>query len=425
MIHLTLKRLALISAVMFVSLSLKAQDTVQYVVPNRTNDQSQYKKPYVILISADGFRYDLAEKYDAKFLNEMSRGGVRAESMKPSFPSLTFPNHYSIATGLYPSHHGIVDNTFYDKKKNQVYSIQNRKAVSDSSWYGGIPIWVLAEQNKMLSASYYWVGSECAIDGYFPTYYFHYNQSIAIDRRVETVKSWLQLPDSIRPHLITFYLPEVDHAEHKFGTESTQTEQAVRFVNNAVRKLYEACASTNLPVNFIFLSDHGMANMDLDNPVTLPINIDTSEFKMTYGSTTVHLYAKDKKYIEPVYKQLKDKAEENGYQVYLANEIPERWHYAAKDDRYDRIGDIFLTPTHANRGFSIKGRKQSAGQHGFDNAFPEMQAVFYAWGPAFKEKKTIGNFENINVYPLIAKILGLPITEKIDGSLQVLEGILK
>lgn len=420
-----MKRLLILSSIVLFSFNLQAQDTIQYVVPNRANDTAQYHKPYIILISADGFRYDFADKYHAAFLTEISRGGVRAESMKPSFPTLTFPNHYTIATGLYPSHHGIVDNTFYDKKKNQVYAIRNKKAVKDASWYGGTPIWVLAEQQKMLSASFYWVGSETDIKGLFPTYYFHYNESIPMDRRIEIVKDWLQLPDSIRPHLITFYLPEVDHAAHKFGPESKETEQAVQVVDSAIRKLYHACTETGLPVNFIFLSDHGMVKMDTDNPITLPIKVDTSEFKMTYGSTTVHLYAKDKKYIKPLYNKLKNKAGENGYNVYLSDDIPGKWHYSASDDRYDRIGDIFLTPAALSKGFSFNGRKSAVGQHGFDNDYKEMQAVFYAWGPMFKNNKTIDAFENVDVYPLIAKMLGLSITEKIDGKPEVLEGILK
>lgn len=425
MLPYNFKKLALFSLCVLTLYNAKAQDTLQYVVPNRVNDTSQYNKPYVILISADGFRYDFADKYHATFLTEVSRGGVRAESMKPSFPSLTFPNHYTLATGLYPAHHGIVDNTFYDKVKNQIYAIRNKKAVKDSSWYGGTPIWVLAEQQKMLSASFYWVGSESNIKGFLPTYYYHYNEAIPIDRRIETVKNWLLLPDSIRPHLITFYLPEVDHAAHKFGPESIQTEQAVQFVDSAISKLYHACNETGLPVNFIFLSDHGMVTMDTENPITLPVKIDSSEFKMTYGSTTVHLYARDKKYIKPLYKKLKSKSDKYGYQVYLADDIPERWHYSAKDDRYNRVGDIFMTPAALSKGFSFNGRKLAAGQHGFDNDYKEMQAVFYAWGPEFKEHQTIGNFENVNVYPLIAKMLGLSITEKIDGKAEVLENILK
>ncbi|MCB0709897.1 MAG: alkaline phosphatase family protein, partial [Chitinophagaceae bacterium] len=164
---------------------VQAQDTTQKIIAGRSNASEQMQKPYLILISADGFRYDLAEKYNATFLKTISAGGVKATSMKPCYPSLTFPNHYSIITGLYPSHHGIVDNSFYDKMRNQFYSIRNKKVVEDPSWYGGTPLWVLAERQKLLSASFYWVGSESHIDGVDPTYYYNYNEAISIDRRIE------------------------------------------------------------------------------------------------------------------------------------------------------------------------------------------------------------------------------------------------
>jgi len=399
-----------------------AQDTTQYIIPNRENSPGQEQKPYVILISADGFRYDLAEKYDAGFLKKISSEGVKALSMKPCYPSLTFPNHYSIITGLYPSHHGIVDNTFYDKKRNQFYRYRNKKAEEDPTWYGGVPLWVLAERQKMLSASFYWVGSESHIDGIDPTYYFRYNEAIPIDRRIEILKEWLQLPPDKRPHFITFYFPEVDHTEHHYGTNSPETRAAVQFIDHSVQKMNEMCAKLNLPVNFILVSDHGMTNMDTLHTIPRPSVIDTSKFVIAAGTSLVHLYAKNKKDIKPTYKKLKAVARD--YDVYLATNTPKRWHYRKKDDRYHRIGDILLVPN-LPKGFSFSGRKISYGEHGFDNSLPEMQATFYAWGPAFKEHYVINNFSNINIYPLIAHILGLNIDSKIDGKFKVLEGILK
>ncbi|HET7117743.1 MAG TPA: ectonucleotide pyrophosphatase/phosphodiesterase [Hanamia sp.] len=401
---------------------IHAQDTTQHIIAGRENSAIQEQKPYLILISADGFRYDLAQKYDAQFLKKISSEGVKAVSMRPCYPSLTFPNHYSIITGLYPSHNGIVDNTFYDKKRNQFYKIRNKKAVEDPTWYGGVPVWVLAERQKMLSASFYWVGSESHIDGADPTYYFNYNEAIPIDRRIEILKEWLQLPEGKRPHFITFYFPEVDHAEHHYGTNSPQTRAAVQFVDHSMQKMNEMCAQLHLPVNFIFVSDHGMTNMDTLHTIPRPSVIDTNMFIIAYGTAIAHLYAKNKKDIKPAYRKLKAVAKD--YDVYLATRIPKRWHYRKKDDRYHRIGDILLVP-HLPEGFSFSGRKISYGEHGFDNYLAEMQATFYAWGPAFKQHYEIGNFANINIYPLIAHVLGLNIESKIDGKFEVLKGILK
>lgn len=409
-------------SIIFFSHTLFAQDTTQYIIPGRVNAPGQQQKPYVILISADGFRYDLAEKYDAEFLKKISSEGVKAASMKPCFPSLTFPNHLSIITGLYPSHHGIVDNTFYDEARGQFYRIRDRKAVEDSTWYSGVPLWVLAERQKMLSASFYWVGSESHVHNTDPSYYYSYNEAISIDRRIEILKQWLQLPEDKRPHFITFYFPEVDHAEHRYGTNSTQTKDAVQFVDHSVAKMNEMCTQLNLPINFIFVSDHGMTDMDTIQTIGMPAAIDTGKFIIAYGTTTAHLYAKDKNDVKPTFKKLKAAAKD--YDVYLTNKTPKRWHYGTKDDRFNRIGDILMVP-HFDKGFSFSGRKISYGEHGYDNSFPQMQATFYAWGPAFKTHYEIENFANINIYPLIANILGLTIDSKIDGKLKVLKGILK
>lgn len=408
---------------LFMPVCLAAQvDITQHVVPGRSNSAQQQQKPYVILISADGFRYDLADKYNATHLQQLRSSGVAAKALIPSYPSLTFPNHYTLVTGLYPSHHGLVDNSFYDKKRDESYRLGNRKAVEDSSWYGGTPLWVLAEQQQMISASFYWVGSEAAIKGIRPTYYYRYNDSIDIDARIQDVKNWLTLPEDKRPHLITFYMSEVDHAEHMYGPNSKQTEEAVHFIDESIGKMVRMTDSLKLPVNYIFLADHGMLTADTMNLMPKPAALDTTKFKMPDGDVLIHLYANNNKDIQPTYEALKKEAVD--YDVYLAGEVPARWHYGAADDRYQRIGDIILVP-HAPKSFSFRKRRPLLGKHGFDNAIPEMQATFYAWGPAFKKQLQINAFENVNVYPLVAQILGLKITEKIDGSLDVLKPVLK
>jgi predicted AlkP superfamily pyrophosphatase or phosphodiesterase len=401
---------------------LVGQDTTQHIVPGRLNAETQESKPYIILISADGFRYDLAEKYNASNLLRLSKQGVAASYMQPAYPSLTFPNHYSIITGLYPAHHGIVDNTFYDKEKKEIYSIRNKKAVGDSSWYGGTPLWVLAEKQRMLSASFYWVASESAIQGVRPTYYYIYNDIISIDKRIEVVKNWLQLPEGQRPHFITFYFPEVDHQEHLHGPDSKEAADAVQFVDQSVEKLVEAIDPLGLNINFIFLADHGMMKVDNENPMPLPAVVDTTKFIITPGNAILHLYAKDKKDIQPTYQALRKEAKD--FDVYLATDMPKKWHYSKKDDRYDRTGDIILVP-HPPKIFSLTKGHVPIGEHGFDPSITEMHAVFYAWGPAFRKNTTIEGFENVNVYPLIAKILELKITGQIDGNLKVLRPIIK
>jgi predicted AlkP superfamily pyrophosphatase or phosphodiesterase len=415
-------RLTLLAGFLLFSMGVFAQapDSTQIVIPGRSNSPQQAQKPYVILISADGFRHDLADKYQATHLQALRAKGVAAVSMTPGYPSVTFPNHYSLATGDYPAHHGLVDNAFFDSQTNRFYGIRDSKAVTDSSFYGGTPIWVLAEQQQMLSASFFWVGSEAAVDGIRPSYYYRFNDKISPDTRLKAVKDWLTLPEAQRPHLITFYLSYVDHAEHFYGPDSREAEDAVHLVDDCIGRMTRMVDSLHLPVNFIFVADHGMATVDSLHPIDLPY-IDSSRFVVAFGGTMIHLYAKDQSAIGPAYVKLKEFAD--GYDVYLPAETPTAWHYRIEDDRYNRIGDILLV-AHYPRVFQGRNRIP-AGEHGYDPAISEMGATFYAWGPAFRKGMTIPAFDNVHVYPLIAKILGLNITEPIDGSEKVLDGILK
>jgi len=401
----------------------RAQDSTQQIIPGRTNSTAQQQKPYVILISADGFRWDVADKHHAVNLIALRQGGVAAERMIPSYPSVTFPNHYSLATGLYPSHHGIVNNTFYDPEKGRGYRISDRTAVQDSSWYGGTPIWVLAEQQQMMSASFFWVGSEAAVDGVRPSYFYYFNDKISMDSRLRTVKEWLTLPEERRPHLILFYMSQVDHAEHLYGPGSREAEEAVHLVDDIIGRMTQMVDSLRLPVNYIFVSDHGMAAIDTLHGLTLPASIDTAKFTVSGCETLVDLYAHNKEDIAAQYAALK-KEKPDGWDIYLPDETPARWHYTSGDDRYGRMGNILLAAQHPRMLFTHDHRVLP-GEHGFDNILPDMGATFYAWGPAFKKGVNIPPFENVNVYPLIADILGLTLPGEIDGKMEVLKGVIK
>ncbi|TAJ56646.1 MAG: alkaline phosphatase family protein [Chitinophagaceae bacterium] len=399
-----------------------AQDTTQQIIHGRSNHPSQYNKPYVILISIDGYRADFTEKHGARFLQTVSQMGVRAEYMTPSFPSLTFPNHYTLVTGLYPSHHGLVDNSYYDTRRQQFYGMGDKQQVADGSWYGGTPLWVLAEKQQLLSASFYWVASEADIQNTRPTYYYNYNEQIGMADRINTVKNWLGLPEEKRPHLITFYFPQVDHDAHMYGPDDSRVTTTVQFIDSSINALQQTLQPLGLPINYIVVSDHGMTAVNNNTPLPLPKAIDTSNFLIPRGDALLHLYAKDTTTLAATYEALK---KEPGMNVYRLNETPAHWHYRAADDWHERLGNLILEPRLPNI-FNITNRKTSPGKHGFDNHHPDMRASFMAWGPAFKTGLRINGFENIHVYPLIANLLGLKYEEKeIDGRAEVLKGILK
>lgn len=397
-------------------------DTAQIVIPNRVNAAQMLDKPYVIMISADGFRYDYAQKYHAENLLKLSENGVKAKGMYPSFPSITFPNHWSLITGLYPSHHGLVDNFFYDYKRKEFYEMSSAKNAEDGSWYGGTPLWSLAEKQGMLSASMHWVGSASDAGGIRPTYYYHYFEKFSPQEKVERVVDWLKLSAEKRPHFITLYFPEVDGNGHKYGPESDETESAVHLVDNAVGNLVKEVNALGLKnVNFIFVSDHGMIRVENDKPLEIPeILLDKNRFDIFNSQTLLRVVVKNKSEIKSVYKELKSKKTAD-YEVVLDKRLPRKLNYATRDDRYNRIGDILLIPN-APKIFLEKGKTTKNGKHGY-NPFttPEMKATFYAWGPKFKQHLTIDEFRNVNVYPIVAEILGLKITEPIDGNIKVLK----
>lgn len=404
----------------------KSADTAQVVVPNRTNSAIAKEKPYLILISADGFRYDYAKKYNAENLLKLSKQGVSAKAMLPSFPSITFPNHWSLITGLYPSHHGLVDNFFYDYSRKEFYAMSKKENAEDGSWYGGIPLWSLAEKQGIVSASLQWVGSASEAGGARPTYYYHYHEKFTPEEKISKVINWLKLPEGVRPHFISLYFPEVDAVGHHYGPESEETKNSVKLVDTAVGNLVKKVNELGLKnVSFIFVSDHGMIKVDKENPLSIPeILLDKERFDIFNSQTLLRVIVKNPNEIESVYHQLKD-TNSDDYKVILTKRFPRKLHYGTKDDKYNRIGQILLVPN-APKIFLEKGKSTSVGKHGYNpRKTPEMKAVFYAWGDVFKNNLEINEFSNVNVYPLVAEILGLKITEPIDGKVSVLKKTLK
>jgi predicted AlkP superfamily pyrophosphatase or phosphodiesterase len=387
-------------------------------VPNPPNAAAQRSKPYVVLVSLDGFRYDYVERYGAKNLLDMALRGVSApKGMIPSYPSVTFPNHWTIVTGLYPEHHGIVANNFYDPARKEKYSYADAKTSGDGSWYGGTPLWVLAEQQGMRSACFFWPGSEAEIQGKRPSYYLHFDDKFPDEKRVEQVLAWLRLPVKKRPHFITLYYANVDHAGHAYGPDAPATGEAVRLVDDMIGKLSEGIEKLGLPVDLIVVADHGMETAKGDW-IALDKWADLSPFE-TSGPL---LYAKSEADAEKAYNSLQGATDT--FEVYRRAKMPEHLHF----DSNPREGDPVVVPTGP---FNILAHspanlmKPNRGAHGYDpDTMPSMKAIFYAAGPDIRAGVTVAPFENIHLYPLIAEILGLRIGP-VDGQLRVLEGVLK
>ena len=383
------------------------------------NAAAQQDKPYVLLISVDGFRYDYAERDHAVNLLALGHGGVTAKALIPSFPTTTFPNHYTIATGLYPAHHGIVDNSFWDPERQAEFKSSSSASTTEGSWWGGTPLWVLAEQQGMRAASFFWPGSDAEIQHLRPTYYYKYDGKIPNEQRVAQVVEWLKLPKPERPHFITLYFSDVDHQGHTSGPDAPQTRDAVRAVDAVLGKLFSEVRATGVPLDIFVVSDHGMAAVTGD--VDMSKLADLTGVETAANSTDFKFYSSDPKKIDQLYAELHGR--DPRFEVYRRGQIPERLHYSENP----RIGDLValaIAPVVLHLA-SKPGQTEPKGMHGYDVArMPEMRGIFYAAGPDLKAGATIDEFQNIHIYPLIAHILGLTVPAGIDGQFSVLAPIL-
>jgi len=413
-------RCYLVVGILSAALALAQDPTPVITVPNPPNTLTQQAKHYVVLISLDGFRYDYPRKYGAPHLLQLGTKGASAPSgMLPSYPSLTFPNHISIVTGLYPEHHGIVANSFWDPTRDQTYVYTQSKSNSDGSWYSGTPLWVLAEQQGMRSACLFWPGSEAEIKGIRPSYYLHFDDKLDDEKRVDQVVAWLNLEPAFRPHFITLYYANVDHAGHTYGPDSEEVRAAVHHLDTMVGDLQTKVAKLHLPIDIVVVADHGMVALQ-GAPVTLSDYANLKEFH-TDGSL---LYAPSEADAEEAYEEFLAHPDPR-FTAYRRADAPATLHF----DANQREGDPIIVPagpfTFRVQPSSSESDNKLHGGHGFNpRTMPEMKAIFFAAGPDVRAGVQLKPFENVNIYPFIAEMLGLKAPE-VDGTLDVLRPALK
>jgi len=380
------------------------------------------------MISLDGFRYDYLEKYQPPNLLQLAQDGVQARWMIPSFPSKTFPNHYTVATGLYPQNHGIVENNVFDKGFNATFTMSNREEVQNGRWWLGEPIWITAEKQGQRTAPLFWPGSEAEIAGTRPTYWKPYDGQMTNHARVDAILSWLDLPQPERPTLFSLYFSDVDSAGHDFSPDSIETRNAVLKVDNDLARLIDGLKVRGIlaQVNLIIVSDHGMATQDPNNTIILDELFDTRlAQKILWTAEIVSIFPKPGKE-DAIYKTLKAKLPAEA-RVYRKAELPARLHYSNSP----RIAPLLVLP---DEGWTLtsrmkfdemkaKDRSGLRGGHGYDNELPSMRAIFIAHGSAFKKGVVIEPFENVQLYNVMTSILGLkPVPN--DGNYSVAAAVL-
>ena len=361
----------------------------------------------VVLISIDGFRWDYIEKHDAKNLKIISEQGVRATKMRPVYPTKTFPNHVSIITGLLPVNHGIVDNRFCDTERNECYKMGKGK--DDSTWLNGIPLWNLAQMQGVKAATYFWPESDARFNGMLPDYFYHYSKHSDYQKRVDQIIQWLSLPKAQRPRLVISYFSLVDSMGHEYGPDAQQTYDAVQQLDSLMADLHTRLKALDENINLVIVSDHGMASVDPSMSIKIDSLPKDDNFMVQNTGPRVLYYAKpnSKADIKGFSKKLAKAAD--GRYIVLTDQQKRDYHY----DKGPRVGDIVLQTT-APRVFTDSKMASYLGTHGYAYT-DDMAATFIATGPAFKRHVQLDEVNNLDVYPLIAKLLGLKILSPIDS----------
>lgn len=382
-------------------------------------EKAQNQQNITVVLSLDGFRWDYAAHATTPNLDRIAREGVVADALIPVFPTGTFANHYSMATGYYPDNHGIVANRFSCPILGEDYNKGDRSTVRDGKFYGGEPIWVTAQNQGLKTGTFFWVGSEADIKGIRPTYWKKYDNSFPYGDRIDTVVHWLSLPEVDRPDLIMWYYHQTDSDGHRYGPLGDSLLLTVEMKDSLIGVFLEKIE--RLPhrdkINFIVVSDHGMAEVDYNKMVHLDDHLDTSLIELIDGgSTAMSIKAKTGK-TEELYNAL---SQVENLSVWKSGELPKRLNFGKHPRNHDLI---ILADPGAVLGWSWRNYDRK-GSHGYDNQHPDMHGIFYAFGPDFKVGHHAKAFENINLYPLLAHLLDINGGET-DANFSVVKDLLR
>jgi predicted AlkP superfamily pyrophosphatase or phosphodiesterase len=373
--------------------------------------------PYVILISFDGFRWDYSLRGITPNLEKMKQDGVSALSLRPAFPSKTFPNHYSEITGMYTENHGIIGNSIYDPFTGERFSMSTK----ESKWFLGEAFWETAHRSVIKTASYFWPGSEMDLDYRRPDYYKPYNHDKDYLERIDTVIYWLQLPPAERPHFITLYFHDTDTYGHEFGPNSPEVNRSIARLDSLTGELYARLdkIGMNDSVNVIITSDHGMTEISKDRVINVAEIVSDYECKLRGHGTMMSVECRDDDR-ENIYETLYENRRH--YRVFLKEDMPSFYHYS----RHPFIPDLLIF---ADVGWSLERgdslRMTGKGNHGYEKDHTDMHGTFIARGPVFKSAYPTGTLWNIDIYPLLCAIYGIEPRSNIDGRLDRIEFILK
>jgi predicted AlkP superfamily pyrophosphatase or phosphodiesterase len=341
-------------------------------------------------------------------LRALARAGVRSEGLIPPFPSKTFPSHYTIVTGLYPEHHGIISNNMLDARIGERFSM-NAPTAKDPRWWGGEPLWITAQKQGQIAASMFWPGSDVEISGVRPKYWRLYDDDVPNRERVNEVIKWLRLPEAERPTFITLYFNNVDDAGHRSGPESTEVLQAAADLDREVGALVDGVNALRLGplVNYVIVSDHGMSQTSLERLIPLDDYLDPATVDLIDSSPVVGVWPRTIT-VDEAYRALKGK--HPALAVYKREDVPPELHFNSNPRIPPVIGiasDGWTVSTKAQVSEWQQTARRMGGQHGYDPRLRSMHGLFIASGPQFRIGLIVPAFENVHLYEMMARVLGL------------------
>jgi len=387
----------------------------------KSNRRPSPEEQYVVVLSMDGWRWDYAQRVATPNLDKIAAQGVKAKYVKPAFPTKTFPNHYSMATGLYPGNHGIVANNFYCPDLNMTFRLGDRTTVENPVFYGGEPIWVTAQRQGLNTASYFWVGSEAPIQNVQPNFWKRFDSSVPLSAQIDTVIHWLNLPKEIRPRLIMFYSHQPDSHGHDFGPDAPEVDAMLVKLDSLVGVLMHKL--NQLPIapkiNLIVTSDHGMTQLNAERYIDLSNYVRRNWFERSHGSNPLFLLRPNEGMLDSVFNIL---SRVDNIEVWRRGEIPARFNYGNNPRTLDLV---VLADSSWSIGWGAPREGFSnEGAHGWDNNKMDMRTIFYAKGPAFRRNRLHPPIEVVDLYPLIARILRLD-PAPVDGQFRRVRRMLR
>jgi len=376
---------------------------------------------YTVIISLDGLRWDYLDTYDVPFMDILARQGVKAV-MQPSFPSKTFPNHYTLATGLTPDHHGIITNIFWDRERSVEFSLSNKDTRSKGYYYGGDPIWLTAKHQGVKTATVFWVGSDVEINNDHPTYWHDYQtegEKMGYEARIDEIIRLLSLPEKDRPHLVMGYFEEPDRSGHTYGPLNSMTRRAMEQMDRLLSQLWYRIQLLPIAgkVNLIITGDHGMTSVDPKRFVDIDDVLPKKWYERCCNDYPTLVYASAPQYIDSICDALQ---RVDHIRAWKKADIPAYLGYGTNKN----MGDVVVLPD-VGWLFADKPSTTQRGSHGFDHMAADMQVGFRAIGPDFKvgyDKQE--RFRNVCIYPLLCHLLGVNPSPN-DGSLDEVRDMLR